>query len=99
MEPFMDLQTKDIGVIAVIIKQFQNERYPRMQALQQKVNSGLVLDSNDLSYLEKVFSDAHQLMAVISRHPEYGQLAKKALLMYEEIMSKSQLNDSESSGT
>jgi hypothetical protein len=34
----------------------------------------------------------HQVIAIVTRHPEYGSLAKETLLMYEEIMSKSQLN-------
>jgi len=88
----MDLEQNDKGVIAVLLKRFENERYPRIKQLKEKVDNGAVLDQQDLSYLEQVLMDTHQVIAIITRHPEYGSLAKESLLMYEEIMSKSQLN-------
>jgi len=88
----MDLEQKDKGVIAVLLKRFENERYPRIKQLKAKVDTGAVLDQQDLTYLEQVLMDTHQVIAIITRHPEYGSLAKESLLMYEEIMSKSQLN-------
>jgi hypothetical protein len=88
----MDLEQKDKAVISVILKRFEHERYPRMKALKEKVDDGDVLDPRDLMYLEQVLGDVHQLLDVITRHPEYGALVKAGLLMYEEIMTKSQLN-------
>lgn len=88
----MDLEQKDQGVIAVLLKRFENERYPKIKQLKAKVDTGAVLDQKDLTYLEQVLMDTHQVIAIITRHPEYGSLAKESLLMYEEIMSKSQLN-------
>ncbi|TRX55170.1 hypothetical protein [Thalassomonas sp. M1454] len=88
----MDIEEKDKGVIAVILKRFEHERYPKLKELNDKVDSGGVLDEKDLDYLEKVLSDYHQVMAVITRHPEYAALAKGVLLMYEEVMNKSQQN-------
>lgn len=88
----MDLEQKDKGVIAVILKRFESERYPHMKRLKAKVDNGSVLDENDLSYLEEILSDAHQILAIITRHPEYGSLVKESLVMYEEIMTLSQLN-------
>jgi len=88
----MDIEQKDKGVIAVILKRFEHERYPHMQQLKAKVDSGAVLDDKDIEYLGKVFEDAHQILALITRHPEYGTLVKSGIEMYEEIMSKSQLN-------
>ncbi|MBL4764961.1 MAG: hypothetical protein JKX67_06735 [Colwellia sp.] len=91
----MDLQEKDQGVIAVLLKHFENDLYPRAQKLKEKVDHGAILNEQDLAYLDKVLSDAHQVMAIIERHPEYASLVKDFLLMYEDIMSKSQLNSSQ----
>lgn len=88
----MDLEQKDKGVIAVILKRFESERYPHMLLLKEKVDSGYVLDEEDLSYLEKILSDAHQILAIVTRHPEYGSLVKESIVKYEEIMTISQLN-------
>ena len=91
----MDLETKDQGVIAVLLKRFESDRYPRAQLLKEKVNNGAVLDNYDLSYLEHTLEDAHKVLAIISRHPEYASLAKEILVMYEKIMSKSQQNSNQ----
>ncbi|MDG1731989.1 MAG: hypothetical protein P8M49_07395 [Thalassotalea sp.] len=88
----MDLEQQDKGVIAVVLKRFEHERYPKLQTFKANVENGGVLDDDALAYLEKILTDAHQVMAVVKRHPEYAALAKGALLMYEEIMSQSQLN-------
>ena len=89
----MDIEQKDQGVIAVMLKRFEHERYPQMQLLKEKVDNGAVLNEKDLEYLEKVFADVHQGLAIITRHPEYAALVKSALVMYEEIMSTSQANN------
>jgi len=91
----MDLQEKDQGVIAVLLKHFENDLYPRAQKLKEKVDSGVILNEQDLAYLDKVLSDAHQVMSIIDRHPEYASLVKNFLLIYEEIMSKSQINSNQ----
>ena len=91
----MNQEIKDQGVIAVLLKRFEHDLYPRAKLLQSKVDNGGVLDNNDLSFLEKTLGDAHQVMAILSRHPEYASLAKEMLLMCEDIMSKSQQNSKE----
>ncbi|MDN3653434.1 hypothetical protein QWY77_11840 [Thalassotalea ponticola] len=88
----MDLEEKDKGVIAVILKRFETERLPKVKKLQAKVDAGGVLDEYDIDFLEQVFDDAHQVMDVVKRHPEYSKLAKGILQMYNEIMAKSQAN-------
>jgi hypothetical protein len=88
----MNLEEKDKGVIAVILKRFESESYPRAQLLKNKVDNGGVLDSRNMSFIEQKLEDARQVMAIISRHPEYASLAKEVILMYEKIMSKSQQN-------
>ncbi len=93
----MDIEQKDKGVIAVLLKRFEHERYPRIKQLEQKVDNGAVLDQDDLSYLEQVLMDTHQVIAIVTRHPEYGSLAKETLLMYEDIMTKSQQNCNQTS--
>ena len=88
----MNQEENDKGVLAVLTKRFEHERYPRMLELKKNVDSGGVLDDRDLSYIEHILTDAHQILSVLTRHPEYASLAKKCLIMYEEIMSQSQKN-------
>ena len=88
----MDLEERDEGVIAVMVKRFEDITYPRIEEMREKVNGGDVLGPRDIAFLDKTFTDGHQMLAVLQRHPEYAALAKGVLLMYEEIMTKSQEN-------
>ena len=88
----MSLNEKDLGIISVLLKRFETERLPRAQALKAKVDNGYILDDADLSYLELVLTDSHQVLGLIKKHPEFATLAKAAIMIYEEIMSKSQQN-------
>ena len=90
----MNLEEKDQGVIGVLLKRFENERYPKAQLLKAKIDNGGILDDDDLSFLELTLEDSQQVLAIISRHPEYASLAKEVFLMYEDIMTKSQENSS-----
>lgn len=90
----MDQERKDQGVIAVLLKRFESESHPRALLLKVKVDTGAELDQYDLSFLEEILGEAHQVIGIVSRHPEYASLAKEIILMYEEIMSKSQQNAS-----
>lgn len=88
----MDGKKNDLGVISVLLKRFETERFPRAQDLKAKVESGGVLESQDLAYLDHVLDDAREVLALIATHPEYASLAKAVLVMYEEIMTKSEEN-------
>lgn len=88
----MDQEVKDKGIIAVMLKEFETDHYPRAKLLKQQVDNGAVLDQYDLIFLDETLEVAHRTIALISRHPEYASLAKEIILMYEEIMSKSQQN-------
>ena len=91
----MDQEVKDKGVIAVLLKRFETEVYPRAQLLKTKVDNGAVLDDRDLSFLQQTLGDGQKAMTILTRHPEYASLVKEIMLMYEEIMSKSQQNSKE----
>ena len=88
----MDQETKDQGIIAVLLKRFETEQYPRAQLIKTKVDNGDVLHQPDMQFIKEILDNAHQEMAIILRHPEYASLAKEVVLMFEEIMSKSQEN-------
>lgn len=88
----MDLNKKDLGTIAVIIKRFETERMPRAKEIKARVDAGGVLEDVDIAFLKQVFEEAQGSMQLIARHPEYAKLAKGVIMMYEEIMTKSQEN-------
>ncbi|MFQ3265684.1 MAG: hypothetical protein ACI9U5_001562 [Colwellia sp.] len=48
----MNVEERDKGVISVILKCFEDERYPRIQILKAKVDEEDILDLKDLMYLK-----------------------------------------------
>lgn len=76
---------RDVGVIAVLIEQFSNQRLPRALSLKEKVERGERLDDGDIGFLERVFADAHQVKRLADRHPEYQLLYARVTHLYHEI--------------
>lgn len=84
---------KDTGTLVVLMERLEKQRLPRILALKEKVDNGTVLDDADLSYLEKVLSDASSLKPLFDRHPEYQTLATQVLNLYKEITEKALQNE------
>ena len=61
--------------------------------LKEKVDGGTPLDEIDLDFLQKVMSDAQNVMPIIDKHPEYQPLAMKILALYKEITEKALENE------
>jgi len=57
----MSETTPDEGVIAVLIERLEQQRLPRLLALEEKANDGEPLNSFDLEYLENTIADARKV--------------------------------------
>jgi len=57
----MSETTPDEGVIAVLIERLEQQRLPRLLALEEKANDGEPLDRFDLEYLENAIADARKV--------------------------------------
>ena len=81
-------EKKDKGVILVLLERFNKHRYPRALAMKKKVDSGEVLNKSDHLYIKQVMEDGKKVRSLIDRHPEYKDLATKALDLWNEIIEK-----------
>ena len=79
---------KDEGLMTVLIERFEKQRLPRALALKEKVDKGEQLDDWDTEYLEAILEDAHQVMALVDKHPEYQDLYARAVHLYKSITDK-----------
>ena len=86
-------ETKDEGVLAVIVARMEQQRLPRALDLKAKVEQGGVLDDLDIEFLEGVFSDSSELKPLLARHPEYQDLAARMMALYREITTKALENE------
>jgi hypothetical protein len=88
----MNESSKDAGLIAVLIKRFEEKRLPVALDLKKKVDRGEKLNDLDIAFLEKVFADAGEIKPLLDRHSEYHQLVVKTVSLYHEITEKALQN-------
>jgi hypothetical protein len=79
---------KDIGTITVLMERLEKQRLPRILSLKEKVDAGTPLDEQDLDFLEKVMTDARNVIPLIERHPEYQLMTNQVLSLYKDITDK-----------
>lgn len=84
--------SKDAGLIAVLIKRFEEKRLPVALDLKKKVDRGEPLNDYDIAFLEKVFADAGEIKPLLDRHSEYHELVGKTMSLYQEITEKALQN-------
>ncbi len=82
------LSRRDMGVIMALLERFNKQRLPRAKAMQEKVDSGELLDDLDLALIRQVLLDADQMAGLINRHPEYREIRVKVMLMWTQIIEK-----------
>ena len=85
--------SNDAGLIAVLIKRFEENRLPIALDLKKKVDSGEKLNDLDIAFLEKVFADASEIKPLLDRHSEYHKLVGQATSLYQEITEKALQNE------
>jgi hypothetical protein len=86
-------QQQDIGVLTALAERLVNERLPHALAMKEKVDRGELLDDRDIDFLEAVFADGRKLGPLITRHPEYQDVAGRIAQLYKEITDKALQNE------
>jgi hypothetical protein len=86
-------QTHDQGVIQALLDRLNEQRLPRLLALQEKVNAGQALADEDLAFLHRVAEDAELAKPIIDRHPEVQALVTRVVSLYAEITAKALENE------
>jgi len=89
----MNESKDDAGLIAVLIDRFEKFRLPRALELKELVDRGGCLAQSDIEFLKRVLDDAGSIRGLISRHPEYEELATRAVSLYHHITSKALENE------
>lgn len=86
-------KSHDPGVIHALVERLNTQRLPRALDLKKKVDAGGTLGEHDMHFLESVFHDAETIKPLVSRNPEYQQLAARIIKLYKEIVDKAMENE------
>ncbi len=89
----MTEDSKDEGVITVLLQRLEQQRLPRVLDLKKKVENGELLNEFDIEFLSEVFADAERVKPLIDRHPEFADLVTKMVSLYKEITEKALENE------
>lgn len=85
--------SKEDGVILSLIKRFETQRLPMLNALNEKTERGERLSDSDIEFLDTVIHDAQQAKQLMDRHPEWQAFCANVIHLYETITSKALDNE------
>jgi hypothetical protein len=88
---------QDKGTIEALLKRLPF-RLERAQALKTRVDAGEMLLDSDIAFLQRVVRDSETIRPILSRHPEYQQLAAQAMDLYQQITKAALENESRNTG-
>ena len=88
--------SQDAGVIFALVDRFNKQRLPRALELKERVDKGERLSEQDIAFLDQVFKDANHIKPLVEKHPEWQDLAARAMGLYKEITEKALENEKES---
>ena len=73
----MNTPDKDLGIVSVLLKRFEEEDLPGILSIKKKVEAGETLDDGEIEFLHRIIEEARAngLWLLLERHPEYQDLA------------------------
>lgn len=91
----MNTPDKDLGIVSVLLKRFEEERLPAILSIKKKVEAGETLDDGEIEFLRRIIEEAQTngLWPLLERHPEYQDLAASVFSTYRRIVERDLENE------
>ena len=89
----MTKQSKEAGIITVLMLRLEQERLPMALDIMAKVDRGERLGDWDIVFLEKVCIDARRTRSLLDGHHEYDVLIMSMIHLYTMITDKALENE------
>jgi len=86
-------QSKEAGIITVLMLRLERERLPMALDIMAKVDRGERLGDWDIVFLEKVCTDARRTRSLLDGHHEYDVLIVSMIHLYKMITDKALENE------
>lgn len=88
-----DISKNHLGIIQVLIEEFETHRFPRLLELKDKVDNGNSISDADVEFLDKMIHDANETMHLTVNHPELHEFCLHVTHLYKEITVKAMENE------
>ena len=89
----MDPKQHDTGIIIVLLQDFEQQRLPRIIAIEQRLDNGGNLSEFEIDYLSEALHDARKILPYLDRQQEYRPLLAKVMHYYKEITDTALSNE------
>ena len=89
----MDPKQHDTGIIIVLLQDFEQQRLPRIIAMEQRLDNGDNLSEFEIDYLSEALQDTRKILPYLDRHQEYRPLLAKVMHYYKEITNTALSNE------
>lgn len=83
----------DTGVIALLMKNFEEELLPRALDIKKRVDLGESLSEADLIFIERAMENSGDISRMAKKHREYHKLYSQRASLCKEITEKALENE------
>lgn len=90
------LSEKELGVVQVVLRRFEQQRLPDLLKIRDKVDRGEAMSDIDISILDNAINEARGSIEFADRHPEFQTLIAEVNHLYKHITDKALENQPDS---
>ena len=84
---------EELGTVTAWLRRSSHRRIPRLLRIKEAVDSGQRLNSFQITFLSRVFRDAHDALPYFDHHQELQQVATKMVSLYHDISEQALKNE------
>lgn len=81
------------GTVAMVAERAVKFRIPRALEIKSALDAGEQLSERDLDWLQQMLKDAQTIQPLVSKHPEWQEIASKMISLYGEIAEQALANE------
>ena len=83
-----------VGLLNVVIEDFNSHSLNRLNTLNTKVNNGKRLNEVDVGFMKELIDSASRLLTLLTCHKELYDFCSYVAALYKDITSKALYNES-----
>ncbi len=89
----MNNKETDKGIIALLMKTFEEEMLPRALEIKKRLDIGELLSEADLIFIDRALESSDEISRLAQKYPEYQKLYSQRASLCREITEKALVNE------